>query len=320
MGSEPSKPDEAFSRTEQIRFEIKRNKYVKAAAKVPWILFLTSLGGVALGVVCYSEWEIIYRVFEALMGEDNRYWSPVPMGLTAATMIVGFHLLAKLKPQNIAVKIVENSVGMLIPIYLFGIGILIACILFQEGLSDMLNVEIPDIIGGIPAVVEEGWLDAFFAHVTNPIAVMAFSLGIGGLAIVNIFVAHQLLTMIAKNGSDMFDRLTLAKSAISDHQNTQRDQREYAAIGAELDELDMQDDEDIKLMITDEVMSTISDALLPHKKWLQHKQYSSEFRFGVQDQKVDTKQMAKDIAKIEAIRPQDVMNAMNPRYLEKKTK
>ncbi len=50
MGSE-NKPDEAFSHTEQIRFEIKRNKYVKAAAKVPWILFLTSLGGVALGVV-----------------------------------------------------------------------------------------------------------------------------------------------------------------------------------------------------------------------------------------------------------------------------
>jgi len=320
MSNVPSKLDEAFTRAEQIRFEIKRNKYVKAAAKVPLILLITFLCVIGLGVVCYSEWEIIYRVFEALMGEDNRYWSPVLMGLTAATMIVGFHLLAKLKPQNIAVRIVESSVGILIPIYLFGIGILIACILFQEGLSDMLNVEIPDIIGGLPKVVEEGWLDAFFTHVTNPIAVMVFSLGIGGLAIVNIFVAHQLLTMITKNGTDAFDRLTLAKSAIGDHQITQRVQREYAAIGAELDELAMQDDQDIKLMITDEVMNTISDALLPHKKWLQNKQYSSEFRFGVQDQKVDTKKMAKDIAKIEAIRPQDVMNAMDPRYLEKKIK
>jgi hypothetical protein len=77
------------------------------------------------------------------------------------------------------------------------------------------------------------------------------------------------------------------------------------------------DDDYIRAIITNEVLSVISDELAPHKKWLQESQYSIEFRFEDSYRKVDPKQIAKDIAKIEAIRPQDIMNAMNPKLLEK---
>ncbi len=240
------------------------------------------------------------------------------MGFTAAIMIIGFHVLAKDKPHNVAVRFVEKTVGILIPTYLVGLGLLIASILFGDGLSAMIEADIPIMIGVIPEAIEQGWIDAFFANVTNPLAVLAFSLGIGGLAIVNIFIAHKLLVMITANVDDLFGRLSRAKAAIKDHQIILSAQKTYAALGSEINDLLIWDDNYIRIMIANEVMSTISDALLPHKKKLQDTQYSEEFRFETPHQKVDTKQIAKDITKIEAIRLQDVMSAMNPKLLEKK--
>ena len=311
-------PEELFSSEEMMRFEAVLKRHIEAAAKAPLLILMTLLAGLALAVVGYSEFEIVYRVFDYLAGENNEYWSPTLMGFTAATMIIGFHILAKVKPHNLAVRIVDRSVEILIPTYLIGMGFLIACILFADGLGSMIQIEMPAMIGSLPEAIEQGWVDAFFAHVTNPLAVLAFSLGIGGLAIVNIFIAHKLLTTIAININDIFGRLSRARAAIKDHQAILIAKQEYSAINSEINDLLIWDDNYIRTIIVNEVMSVISDALLPHKKWLQDFQYSSDSRFVEEShRKIDPKQVAKDIAKIEAIRPQDIMNAMNPKFLEK---
>lgn len=312
-----NKPDELFSSEEMMRFEAELKRHIEAAAKVPILILMTLLAGLALAVVGYSEYEIVYRVFDYLAGENSEYWSPTLMGFTAATMIIGFHILAKAKPHNLAVRIVDRSVEILIPTYLIGMGFLIACILFADGLGNMIESDMPAMIGSLPEAIEQGWVDALFAHVTNPLAVLAFSVGIGGLAIVNIFIAHKLLMAIVRNVDDIFGRLSRANAAIKDHQAILNSQKEYSSINSEISDLHIWDDHFIRTIITNEVISVISDSLLPHKKWLQDSQYSSEFRFEESHRKIDPKQVAKDIAKIEAIRPQDIMNAMNPKFLEK---
>lgn len=310
--------EQLFSIEELMRFQAVLKGHLEATAKIPWISFKTLLMVAALLIVGYSEWEIIYRVFEYLAGDHHEYWSPALMGFTAATMIIGFHILAKDKPNNLAVRIVERSVVILIPFYLVGIGLLIASILFGDGLGSLINTEIPVVIGAIPEVIEQGFIDAVFTHITNPLAVLAFSLGIGGLAIVNIFIAHKLLSTITINLEDMFGRLSRAKAAIKDHQAILRTQKQFAEVNSELSDMLIYDDAYIRTYIANDVMNVISEALLPHKKWLQNVQYSTEFRFDTPTQKVDPKQLAKDIAKIEAIRLQDIMSAMNPKLLEKK--
>lgn len=306
-----------FTTKDFLKFQFIKNLQLKAAAKVPLLILMTLLAALALAVVGYSEWEIIYRVFDYLAGDYNEYWSPSLMGFTAATMIIGFHILAKSNPHNLAVRIVNQCVAILIPVYLIGLGLLIACILFADGLSGMLNIDIQAMIGSIPEALEQGWIDAFFANVTNPLAVLTFSLGIGGLAIVNIFIAHKLLTMIAINTNDAYSRLSRANAAIKDYQIILNAQKEYSALNSQINDLLIKDDSYIQTLIINEVMSVIADALLPHKKWLQDSQYSLESRFEETHRKIDPKQIAKDIAKIEAIRPQDIMNAMNPKFLEK---
>lgn len=314
------KPDEQlFTIEEMMRFQAVLKSHLEAIAKIPLILFKTLLGIAALGVVGYSEWEIIYRVFDYLAGDNHEYWSPALMGFTAATMIIGFHILAKDKPGNLAVRIVERSVVILIPLYLAGIGLLIASILFGDGLGSLINTEIPVVIGEIPKIMEQGFIDAIFTNVTNPLAILAFSLGIGGLAIVNIFIAHKLLSSITINLDDIFGRLSRAMAAIKDHKIIMRTQKQFSELNSQLCDLLVWDDTYIRTYIANDVMNVICEALLPHKKWLQNTQYSTEFRFDTQNQKADPKQLAKDIAKIEAIRLQDIMNAMNPKLLEKKS-
>ncbi len=314
-----NKPEEQlFSIEEMMRFQAVLKGHLEATAKIPLIIFKTILLVTACAIVGYSEWEIIYRVFDYLGGDHNEYWSPALMGFTAATMIIGFHILAKDKPNNLAVRIVERSVIILIPLYLVGIGLLIASILFGDGLGSLIHTEIPVVIGAIPEIIEQGFIDSVFTNVTNPLAVLAFSLGIGGLAIVNIFIAHKLLSIITTNLDDVFGRLSRAKAAIKDHQTILRTQKQFSELNSELKSMLIWDDTYIRTYIANAVLGVISDALLPHKKWLQDFQYSTEFRFETQNQKADPKQLAKDIAKIEAIRLQDIMNAMNPKLLEKK--
>lgn len=308
---------ELFNTEELIRFQVEQKERVQDAVKIPLLISIILLAVLALAVVAYSEYEIVYRIFDYLAGENHEYWSPGLMALTAATMIIGFHLLAQSNPHNPAVRIVERSVGILIPIYLIGMGILIASIIFGDGLSSLIQTETPVMIGNLPEVMEQGWIDAFFANVTNPSAVLTFSIGIGGLAIINIFVAHKLLTIISSNINDVFHRLSRAHDANQDYQAILNAQKEYARLSAELHDLLIKDDHYLRMTITNEVIHVIRQALLPHKKWLQIAQYSPEFRFEDLHRKVDPKQVAKDIAKIEAIRPQDIMDAMNPKLLEK---
>ena len=64
-------PEELFSSEEMMRFEAVLKRHIEAAAKAPLLILMTLLAGLALAVVGYSEFEIVYRVFDYLAGENN---------------------------------------------------------------------------------------------------------------------------------------------------------------------------------------------------------------------------------------------------------
>lgn len=313
----PSK--ELFTPGELMQFEAIAKRNLMASAKAPLLIFYCMLQGLTFTAVFIIEWEIIYRVFDYLSGEGEGYWAPELMGCTAAIMIIGFHLLAESKPDNSAVRIVETAVQILIPVYLLGIGLLIAAILYGDGLGGLVAMP-PDITLGmlVPEASETSWLERVFAQITNPASVLTFSLGIGGLAIVNIFVAHQLLKKIKSNGADLFSRMTQAKETLKDCTIIKRAQKAYAELSNELEALEQRNDAAIRLMIATDVVSVISEALLPHKVALNEKALNPESRFGKQGP-IDTRLIAKNLAQIEAISLADVLAALNPKCLEKKS-
>ena len=262
------------------------------------------------------EWEIIYEVFAYLSSEDDGYWAPELMGCTALIMIVGFHLLAKSNPNNLAVRIVKASVQVLIPLYLIGIGSLIAAIMYAGGLGGMVEAPLELTLGTLPQAIEGNWLDTLFESITNPVAILVLALGIGGLAIVNIFVAHHLIIMIGNNLSDLSSRFIRAKEAVKCHATIKRTQRDASKLLLKLEKLNDRDDHSIRLMISNEVMAVISEALHPHKVWLNEQSIRKDSRFKEED--INAEQVAKNIAEIESVSINDVMAALNPKLLESK--
>jgi|GEM_PF-5758811 len=292
-----------------------RNRIVSASV-CPLILGFVVLQFAGLSILGFIEYEIIYRVFDYLDGGEG-YWSPSLMGLSAAIMIVGYHVLAERFPSNIAVRFIEGIVRILIPLYLIGAGLYIASMLFNDEIASMsANANVAIAIGQIPEqVADRGWLEWLFSNVTSPLGVAGFSLGIGGLAIVNIFVAHFLLTQIKDNIGGIFMRLKSAKEAVGAYKDIKRAQREYAQASLDLGDLAVKNEAYLILQIASETLGIIADELIPHKIWLKDHQSKTTHEFE-QALPADPKQVAKDIAAIESITQAEIISALNPQYLE----
>lgn len=125
--------------------------------------------------------------------------------------------------------------------------------------------------------------------------------------------------MIIKNMDEMISSAQTAKQAIKDHKIILRTQAEFAAQEVEENDLLMRDDNYISLSIAATVLSEIANALLPHRKQLKEHEYASpNSRFQAQEP-IDAKRVAKDITRIAAISQKDILNALKPFQLEKKS-
>lgn len=311
--------NELFTPADLMQFQIIVKREVSALKKIPLLILFLGMQTLILALVCLIEWEIIYEVFVYLSGDGEGYWAPELMGLTAAVMIVGFHLLAKSHPKNIAIRLVETIVQILIPLYLIGVGLMVAAIMYADGLGGMVDTTSSALsLGVLPQVEESGWLDQFYSDIASPVSVLTLSLGIGGLAIVNIFVSHQLITKIGDNFADLLSCIARGREALKDQRIIKETQKSYTSLSIDLENLDTHDDHILRMKIGNEVMIVIADALLPHKIWLSEQTLDMNSRFE-EHKTIDTKQIAKDIAKIEAISFAEILAALNPKYLEKKS-
>jgi hypothetical protein len=303
-----------FTAQDFVLFQMMLKQSLIGAAKVPLIGTLTGLQILVVGLVVYVEYEIIYRVFEFLSGE-NEYWSPGVMGLTAAIMIIGFHIQVKLYPTNFAARFVNGAVQYLVPLYMLGVGLLVASIL---DVGSLIEMEQPVTVGNIPEAISSNGIEALFANVTNPLAALTFSLGLGGLAIVNIFVAHHLLSKIWSNIEDLTGRLAQAKQAISDYATIKRTHQQYAACVRERADLLARDDVlTICMEVACAVLVMRDEALRPHREWQTEQRLCEKSPFELQETS-NPQEVARLIKPIEAISQNDILKALTPQKLLEK--
>ena len=307
-----------FQLGEMMQLQAAQQQKLREAAGAPFKLVAAFFQSVVVVFVGYVEWELVYRVFAYLEG-DGDYWSPTLMGFTSAIMVVGFHLLAMVRPDNLAMRFVDRVVQVLIPLYVLGVGLLIAAIIYADGLSGLLDPAPPVNILGTPPEDSSGvaaWLDGLFTHLTNPAAVLIFSLGVGGLAICNLFVAHHLMVLIAQALGDAVSRAQGALQARADWTMIRKAQKAYADKALALENHDRTwTDETVRRSIIAAVLSTINDALMQHKQWLQNCRLHTGSRFD-QDDGIHADAVERGIADIESITWADVDAALNPQHPE----
>lgn len=183
-----------FDQQTRLKMETKVNEALKAARWL-WLIYLRMLfdGGLFL-LVLGIEFDLLYRTFQAIAGTSNEYWSPGLMALTGIIMLTAFHLLACQPREHFIVTFIRRLAPFLVGFYLIGLGLLTSGVINLDAGGVLLQSPADLVIGALPSAAPDlHWLTALFENVTNPLAVAFFSFGIGGLAIVNLYVAHALI-------------------------------------------------------------------------------------------------------------------------------
>ena len=197
--------------TEHMTFQRIKDAYVRAGYLVPVLVLYTLVLTALFSGVVGLEYELIYRVFEYLAdGQD--YWSPALMAFAGLIMVTAYHYSAKARPGNFAVKLVDGLVSVLIVLFIMGLGLLIMNMVSADGLDSLFGEDAA--IGVLmDENADEDVLDVLFS-ILGPLAGSSFALGVGGLSIINLFVAHSLFVRIQANAEEIYARIKNRKEAV----------------------------------------------------------------------------------------------------------
>tara|TARA_R110001583_G_scaffold113519_1_gene264019 strand:- start:3289 stop:4212 length:924 start_codon:yes stop_codon:yes gene_type:complete len=256
---------------------------------------------VAIGVLAF-EFEIMYKLFSQLAGQDDKYWSPAVLGTSAFIMVAAIHYLAQINSNHFALRILNKAAGLLIPIYLIGIGLVLASLLFNIGIKDFLDASsdsftYEELMSGD----DSDFITTIMQSFISPIAGGLFSVGIGAIAIINVFVSHHAILrfteyvfQIKSNGY----RLKLVKRHYEHYTSakTRDEQLELQIMKLELETSEVMIDE-----VVGDIMMAIQEALEPVRTIVNDNQYvTSSFSF-LPNSELNTKELEKSIKAIDAI-------------------
>lgn len=149
--------------------------------------------GVFFVALTFFEYHVLYTVFLQVAGQDNPYWAPSIMGFSALIMVVALHIFAHRSQQHPTIQFVDRVVEKMIPVYLLGIGLLLAVLLYKYGLSSILDADHMKLNMETLQMEGQSWVSSITSRLISPLASIMFSAGLGALAIINVFVAHNAL-------------------------------------------------------------------------------------------------------------------------------
>lgn len=271
--------------------------------QAPMYLVLISACIAGILLISFVEFHMITSLFGDLVEETETAFTPAIMALTAPVMILGFHAMASYYPNSLTVRFIRGSPRLFIPLYLLGISLIIGGLIYDRGLLSLLSeggeIDFPTILEAAP----ESWTDWFISTISNPVAALLFSLGIGGLAVVNIFVADFLLHKIKEAVKTRHAIIQRAQQIKRDYDIVRACVAAYEQIDFDLADLNRLSDDVLAEEQGISALDAITDELAKPKINLLNAEYEDEqlpFLSGGK-KPLDPKPLKAAIAKIEAI-------------------
>ncbi|MCY7297387.1 hypothetical protein [Alteromonas sp. a30] len=223
-----------------------------------YALSVTLCGLLALGVIAF-EFEILYRVFDYLAGEESTFWTPEVMGFSSLILVVAVHFLAQSNADHRTLLFINRISANLLPIYLLGIGTLLAVIIFNDGVLSLLQ---SDTLWDNSAVENENdWLSHFMETIGSPIAAILFSAGIGALAIINIFVSHHAFNGFARHFKQIVIRVGTYRTDKKDMDGYQNAEKHARELKDDLGGLVIRPEAELQNDVATDILLAIDDAL-----------------------------------------------------------
>lgn len=269
-----------------------------------WLTYVkTIVRGLLLTGVLGLEFEILYRTFQGISGESNEYWSPELMALTGFVMVTAFHLLARLEEDHIALRFIRAITPWLLGLYLVGLGLLTSGIINLDASGVLLQSAGSIIIGSVAdtSTPDTEYVNWIFEEVTNPLALMCFSLGIGGLAIVNLFVAHELITQLHRNISHIHHVKDDADRLKAEHALFLEKEERASQLQESLNSVNLWSKESIIYETTLLLSALIHDAASKHREFIKGRDLAPAPGPVSIQEPIDPKLIERDLKKIEAL-------------------
>lgn len=278
---------------------------VGEAQKKAHFLWLTKLSagfrGALLALVLTIEFELLYRTFKGIAGKDSKYWSPELMALTGLIMVTAYHLLNKGGQISAIARAIRAATPLLLGVYLVGLGLLTAGVISIDTIQTLLSSN-PGEIGVLSnEIPDKPWLDALFQNVLNPAAVGLFALGIGGLAVVNLFVASELIDGIKRAVIKIRDTKPEAARLKSELENLERNLARARELQFDEGDLALWPASRLIQETALQLGSVIQESAARHKQFVRRKELAPSPGPLDLERPVDAKPIERDLKKIEAL-------------------
>ncbi len=267
---------------------------------------------VMLGVFGF-EYEVFYRIFQYLAGDDHDFWTPWIMGCSSMILVVAIHALASSHTAHPIHRFMSRITGVLIPIYLMGIGLLLVAMIYNDGLRDMLANNASLSFDGDPFAEQTTWLNTLMETVATPIATLLFCAGIGAIAIINVFVAHHAMKNVQSSVSRISEARTAYKADQADLEAYEAARADFDIQQGHIDNLIIRDDDSLRQALANEVLLILQEEIAPAQQaltQLAHSDVESSLPFLTQKQKLNPKELEKSIKAITAIDLTKLINHM----------
>jgi len=288
---------------EIIALEAKTSRHRRNGAAA-WV---KSLGipfiGAALVTAVGAEYGIWLEIFEQvkgplLPGQTGQYSVPL-LALTGTMAMTATHLSVHFKPKGVVARFIERATHLAIPLYVVGAFAAFSSVIFFGGADTLTHaadtaadlLSTPQITADQPTVMDR--LMRFLPG--------AFSLGCGAMVVINMYVAHRLLSILTESIRDVATRLRAASEAKRAMKIIREGLRRYAELAEEREALLAVTDEDLRLEAADVVLSTVNKALSGHESFLRDeaiRRGAPECRFLEGRTNLDADQVARHVAAI----------------------
>lgn len=302
-----------FVDRESMQFAAIEQQITRAAlAAVPMA------GVTALLVVCALvsggvEYAISYELFAyfkaPLPGEESQ-WSVALLALTGVLMALALHLHASEHPDSFAVRILRQSVSVLVPLYALGAGLALAAILYFDGADALFNANTTAELFATAA--QQSGSSLIGALVSN--FALIFVLGCGGLAIINLYIFHKLLCLITANTAYVSERVLAAREAREAMQAIHSYDQQFAELSSQREALIAENPKLSEFAFANHIVSVIHQELAQAERWMLEQQVRlkpPENRFVLTEQceSVDLKEVQKRISALRAINAKTIVAA-----------
>lgn len=305
-------PETLFHQAELMQLESEANKHEQALSGIR-VKTIITMGLVALlGLVLACEYQFLFEIFSYLKGGmpgEESQWSVGLLSGMGCLAVIAFHLRIHGSHSRLAVML-GRFVDGAIPVYVLGIGLMFAAILWADG-ADSLAGSGGELFSDAAPQAKLP-LD-YFTQATSYFGAV-FVIGCGSISIVNLFIAHGLLERIRENINDILKRKSaarLAQSAITIIRDCQRD---YAALYQEQQLLLHENEEEAENALAHEIMSVIGKELLPFERYINEHKFrapNAGSRLRIPEElPFDLDEMQKRVSAIKSINVKSILAAM----------